>query len=142
MFCFLLFCVRIYGMRRVRNPISPNEIALMGLFASFGFGLVVDKLKRDKSETLTRKMFQKLRDKGLEEKFEDVEIEKDGMLFRDIKDYGFSDPRLDKKKIAFILLLDKQGGVYLRKNTKSGRMYVDGYELPEAMITGKLAMSF
>jgi hypothetical protein len=129
-------------MRRVRNPISPNEIALMGLFASFGFGLVVDKLKRDKSETLTKKMFNKLRDKGLYEKFEDVEIEKDGMLFRDIRDYGFNDPRLDQKKIAFILLLDKHGGVYLRKNPKSGRMYVDGYELPETMMTGNLAMSY
>jgi hypothetical protein len=129
-------------MRRVRNPISPNEIALMGLFASFGFGLVVDKLKRDKSDDLTKKMIKKLREKGLEEKFEDVEIEKDGMLIRDIRDYGFNDPRLDQKKIAFILLLDKHGGVYLRKNPKSGRMYVDGYELPETMMTGNLAMSY
>lgn len=129
-------------MRRVRNPISPNEIALIGLFASFGFGLIVDKLKRDRSDSLTKKMFQKLRDRGLEEKFEDVEIEKDGMLLRDIRDYGFSDPRLDNKKIAFILLLDRKGGVYLKKNQKSGRMYVDGYELPEDMLTGKLAMSY
>lgn len=120
-------------MRSVRNPITMNEVAIIGLFGGFGLGMIVDSLKRAKEESLTRKLFDKIDKKGLREKLEDVELEKGGMLLRDLERYGYNDPRLREKKIALILLLEEKGGVFVRKNTKSGRMYIDGYELPKQM---------